>query len=104
MVFGHGKPPPRGRAFVLLVEGVGFEPTNSEAERIYSPRPLATWIPFRPVGRVYLAVSRPYDKRFPVFSAAFSGNRKNDPKGLHSPTFWANLLRDVAPLATNRFI
>lgn len=23
----------------------GFEPANSKAERIYSPRPLATWIP-----------------------------------------------------------
>lgn len=30
-----------------MVVGVGFEPTNSEAERIYSPRPLATWIPHR---------------------------------------------------------
>lgn len=28
----------------FVVEGVGFEPTNSIAERIYSPRPLATWI------------------------------------------------------------
>lgn len=30
--------------FLFVVEGVGFEPTNSIAERIYSPRPLATWI------------------------------------------------------------
>lgn len=32
-----------------MVVGTGFEPVNSKAERIYSPRPLATWIPYRPV-------------------------------------------------------
>ena len=29
-----------------VVVGVGFEPTNIRDERIYSPRPLATWIPY----------------------------------------------------------
>ena len=29
-----------------MVVGTGFEPVNGEAERIYSPRPLATWIPY----------------------------------------------------------
>ncbi len=27
-----------------MVVEVGFEPTNGNAEWIYSPRPLATWI------------------------------------------------------------
>ncbi len=31
----------------LVVVGTGFEPVNSKAERIYSPRPLATWIPYQ---------------------------------------------------------
>ena len=64
--------PPEGAGFVLLVEGVGFEPTNSEAERIYSPRPLATWIPFRRAGNAYLAVRRGHDKRFPPACSSLS--------------------------------
>ncbi len=31
---------------VLMVVGVGFEPTNARSGRIYSPHPLATWIPY----------------------------------------------------------
>ena len=30
-----------------MVVGVGFEPTNARSGRIYSPHPLATWIPYR---------------------------------------------------------
>ena len=29
-----------------MVVGVGFEPTNARSGRIYSPHPLATWIPY----------------------------------------------------------
>jgi hypothetical protein len=29
------------------VVGVGFEPTNARSGRIYSPHPLATWIPYQ---------------------------------------------------------
>ena len=70
---------------VLLVEGVGFEPTNSEAERIYSPRPLATWIPFRPVGRVYLAVRGSRDKRFPSLLVVRAWKRR---KAFTPRQFW----------------
>jgi hypothetical protein len=31
-----------------VVVGVGFEPTNARSGRIYSPHPLATWIPYQP--------------------------------------------------------
>lgn len=34
-----------------MVVEVGFEPTNGNAEWIYSPRPLATWIFHRRVER-----------------------------------------------------
>ena len=39
--------PARGhlRVFKMVVR-TGFEPVNSNAERIYSPRPLASWIPY----------------------------------------------------------
>ena len=30
-----------------MVVGVGFEPTNARSGRIYSPHPLATWIPYQ---------------------------------------------------------
>ena len=30
-----------------VVVGVGFEPTNARSGRIYSPHPLATWIPYQ---------------------------------------------------------
>lgn len=30
-----------------MVVRTGFEPVNSITERIYSPRPLATWIPYQ---------------------------------------------------------
>ena len=33
--------------FIIRVVGVGVEPTNSIAGRIYSPHPLASWIPHR---------------------------------------------------------
>lgn len=36
----------------IAVVGVGFEPTNSKTERIYSPRPLATWIPNQAIFKV----------------------------------------------------
>ena len=29
-----------------VVVGVGFEPTNAQSGRIYSPHPFATWIPY----------------------------------------------------------
>lgn len=32
-----------------MVVGTGFEPVNGKAERIYSPRPLAPWIPYHRV-------------------------------------------------------
>ena len=34
--------------FWKVVVGVGFEPTNARSGRIYSPHPLATWIPYQP--------------------------------------------------------
>ncbi len=30
-----------------MVVGVGVEPTKHDVQRIYSPRPLATWLPHR---------------------------------------------------------
>ena len=47
-VCAYGKrKPARGhlRVFKVVVR-TGFEPVNSNAERIYSPRPLASWIPY----------------------------------------------------------
>ena len=47
-VCAYGKrKPARGhlRVFKMVVR-TGFEPVNSNAERIYSPRPLASWIPY----------------------------------------------------------
>jgi hypothetical protein len=39
----------KGMIIILkLVVGVGFEPTNARSGRIYSPHPLATWIPYQP--------------------------------------------------------
>ena len=32
---------------IRMVVGVGFEPTNARSGRIYSPHPLATWIPYQ---------------------------------------------------------
>ena len=36
-----------------MVVGVGFEPTNARSGRIYSPHPLATWIPYQQKVRMY---------------------------------------------------
>ena len=36
-----------GKGGAEMVVGVGFEPTNARSGRIYSPHPLATWIPYQ---------------------------------------------------------
>ena len=41
---GNGAINPDGAEKVVV--GVGFEPTNARSGRIYSPHPLATWIPY----------------------------------------------------------
>ena len=43
----YGKSISRKKNYTVV--GTGFEPVNSKAERIYSPRPLATWIPYHRV-------------------------------------------------------
>ena len=45
--FKRQKKPPCSGGFIFRVVGVGVEPTNSIAGRIYSPHPLTTWIPHR---------------------------------------------------------
>lgn len=53
--FSHSRPAQkkiRGIPRIIknyMVVGTGFEPVNGKAERIYSPRPLAPWIPYHRV-------------------------------------------------------
>ena len=47
-----------------MVVGVGFEPTNARSGRIYSPHPLATWIPYHAQKRVFHHVNNCTDGKW----------------------------------------
>ena len=54
-----------------MVVGVGFEPTNARSGRIYSPHPLATWIPYQlrkgEIVREILGLARPLSRQKKIF-------------------------------------
>ena len=82
----------RKSLIINRVVGVGVEPTNSVAERIYSPRPLASWIPHRLKDFIkahYLQIHR---RQSSIFFTFLSNSPSTPIQGLKNSRFRAGTI------------